>query len=36
MMNKEKLLDIVVIIIAIIYFIGLYAVPELIGNRYNY
>ena len=35
-MNKEKLLDIVVIIIAIIYFIGLYAVPELIGNRYNY
>jgi hypothetical protein len=36
MITKERLLDVAVILIGVIYLIGLWWVPELIGNRYNY
>lgn len=35
MINKEKLLDFMVVIIAIIYLIGLWWSPSLVGNRYS-
>jgi len=36
MITKERILDVLAVLIGLIYLIGLALVPELIGNRYNY
>jgi hypothetical protein len=35
MITKERLLDVVVILIGVIYLIGLWWSPSLVGNRYS-